>query len=234
MASWAPSGREHRGNGNIVLLLSLNLILLAFFILLNSLSEFEAAKTRAVMESVNRAFSGKIQSTDQVPAFNVSLGALSEVQAKFREVGSLFEAIIPASKSKRIQRAKAVRVEVPAASLFEPKSVELVSARVVLIQGLAKALSRKPKDGPSYDLEVLLGVGEPAKDAPVTAARFPRSLEVRRAAVLARHLVDEGLPAGALAIGLLPNHPGMVRFVVRVRQGPAPSAWPEYGPEAER
>ncbi len=81
MTAAVPTGRNREGSSNIVLLLSLMLILLAFFILLNSLSEFEAGKARAVIESVNRAFNGKIESGDRTPAHSASLGALPEAEA---------------------------------------------------------------------------------------------------------------------------------------------------------
>ena len=55
MTAAVPTSRDRKGSSNIVLLLSLMLILLAFFILLNSLSEFEAGKAQAVIEIVNRA-----------------------------------------------------------------------------------------------------------------------------------------------------------------------------------
>ena len=220
MTAAVPTGRDREGSGNIVLLLSLMLILLAFFILLNSLSEFETGRSRAVIESVNRAFNGKIESGDRTPAPSPSLGALPEVEAKLREVAGLFEAIVPSTRVKRIRRAKAVRVELPAAALFRPAGVRLRPGSEVLIQRLARLLARDPPGGPSYGLEVLLGVGAaPAGGArPVTPD--PNSLEVRRAALLAQRLVDEGLPPAVLSIGLLPRQPGILRFVVRLRRDP--------------
>ncbi|MCH8000349.1 MAG: hypothetical protein IIA34_01635, partial [Proteobacteria bacterium] len=136
MTAAVPTGRDREASSNIVPLLSLMLILLAFFILLNSLSEFEADKTHAVIESVNRAFNGKIESGDRTPAYSASLGALPEAEAKMREVGSLFEAIIPSARVKRIRRAKAVRVELPAASFFRPAGVRLRPGGEILIQRL--------------------------------------------------------------------------------------------------
>ena len=209
MTAAVPTSRDREGSSNIVLLLSLMLILLAFFILLNSLSEFEAGRAQAVIESVNRAFNGKIESGDRTPAHSASLGALPEAEAKMREVASLFEAIVPAARAKRIRRAKAVRVELPAASLFRPAGVRLRPGSEILIQRLARLLARDPRGGPGYELEVLLGVGAPPD---------PGSLEVRRAALLAQRLIEEGLPPPVLSIGLLPRQPGTLRFVVRVRR----------------
>ncbi len=222
MTAAVPTGRDREGGSNIVLLLSLMLILLAFFILLNSLSEFETGRARAVIESVNRAFNGEIESGDRTPAPSASLGALPEVEAKLREVAGLFEAIVPSTRVKRIQRAKAVRVELPAASLFRPAGVGLRPGSEVLIQRLARLLAREPPGGPpggpSYDLEVLLGIGAPPAGGARPVAPDPNSLEVRRAALLAQRLVEEGLPPPVLSIGLLPRQPGTLRFVVRLRQ----------------
>jgi hypothetical protein len=231
MTAVVPSGREHRGNSNIVLLLSLKLILLAFFILLNSLSEFEASKTQAVLESINRAFNGKIESADRTPAYSASLGALPEAEAKIREIGSLFEAIIPSSRAKSIRRAKAVRVELTAVSLFQPLGVRLRPGREILIQRLAQLLARDHPDGLTYELEVLFGVGAPPGSAEGAVTPNPQSLEVRRAAMLAQRLIGAGLPASMLSIGLLPRHPGTVRFVVRARQDPAASVQRDRGVE---
>ncbi len=227
--SAVPTSRDHKGSGNIVLLLSLMLILLAFFILLNSLSEFEAGKSRAVIESVNRAFNGKIESADRTASGSASLGALPEADNRIREFGSLFEAIIPAARVRQIRRAKAVRVELPAASLFGHSGTRLRPGREFLFQRLVQVLARDTRGGPRYDLEVLLGVGAPAEGAPGAVAPYPRALEVRRAAVLAERLIQEGLPARSLSIGLLPNLPGTVRFVLRVGQDPAVSTNSDSG-----
>ena len=231
MTTAVPTGRDREGSSNIVLLLSLMLILLAFFILLNSLSEFEADKTHAVIESVNRAFNGKIESGDRTPAYSASLGALPEAEAKMREVGSLFEAIIPSARVKRTRRANAVRVELSAASLFRPAGVKLRPGGEILIQRLAQLLARDPRGSPSYDLEVLLGVGAPPAGGAGPVTPDPRSLEVRRAALLAQRLVEEGLPPPMLSIGLLPRQPGTLRFVVRVRRDPATSGRRATGAE---
>ncbi len=223
MGTAVPTGRDREGSSNTVLLLSLMLILLAFFILLNSLSEFEAGRSRAVIESVNRAFNGKIESEDRTPAHSATLGALPEAEAKMREIASLFEAILPSARAKRIRRAKAVRVELTAASLFRPAGVRLRPGSKVPIQRLARLHARGFRDGPRYDLEVLIGVGAPPAGGAGPVTPDPHSLEVRRAAMLAQRFIEEGLPPPALSIGLLPGQPGALRFVVRLRRDPATS-----------
>ncbi len=224
MMSAAPSGRKFRGSSNIVLLLSLNLILLAFFIMLNSLAEFEAGRARAVIDSVNRAFNGKLASAERAPAHSPTLGALPEVEAKLNELGSLFEAIIPSANAKRMRRARAVRIDLPVRAMFGPAGVTLRPGRDDLIQRLGRTLARDSHGGPSFSLEVLLGLSTLGGAPAAMAIRNPRSIEVRRAAVLAQRLIEAGVAPGALSIGLLPQHPGTLRFVVRVQPDPAGSA----------
>ncbi len=204
-----------------MLLLSLNLILLAFFILLNSLSDFETDRARAVLASVKQAFNGEVEAAGQLPAFTSSFGALPEVEAKMREVGSLFEAMAPSARAKSIRRANSVRIDFPAGALFKPGSQRLRPGREVLLERLAESLRKGPQGASRYLLEILVGTGSQAVidgDA-TTESASPRSasLELRRAAVLAARLSAEGAPFGGLSTGLRPDAAGSLRFVVRLR-----------------
>ncbi len=216
MRSAAATGHDTRSNSNIMLLLSLNLILLAFFILLNSLADFEADRARAVLASVKQAFSGKIEAAGQLAPFSSSLGALPEVEAKMREVGSLFEAIAPAARTKSIRRANLVRVDLPVSALFRPASPRLRHDREALLARLAQSLRKGSEGAPRYLLEILVGIGSQAAVDGGAPAGFP-SLEVRRAAVLAAHLSAEGAPLDGLSTGLRPGAPDSLRLVVRLR-----------------
>jgi hypothetical protein len=220
MTSAASIGHDRQGGSNMMLLLSLKLILLAFFILLNSLADFEAGRARAVLASVNQAFNGKIEAADQVPTIASTLGALPEVEAKMREVGSLFEAIAPLADAKSVRRANMVRIDLPVTALFRPAGPRLRQGREVLLQRLAQALGKGPKAAPRYLLEVLVGTGTP-KAAEAAAPDGSPSLELRRAAVLAARLSAEGVPVDGISTGLRPGAPDSLRFIVRLRPEPA-------------
>lgn len=227
----ASSRHDTRSNSNTMLLLSLNLILLAFFILLNSLSDFQTDRARAVLASVKQAFNGKVEAAGQLPAFTSSFGALPEVEAKMREVGSLFEAMAPAAQAKSIRRANSVRIDFPAGALFKPGSQRLRPGREVLLERLAESLRKGPEGASRYLLEILVGTGSravidgdattesasPRFASPKSASPRSASLELRRAAVLAARLSAEGAPFGGLSTGLRPDAAGSLRFVVRLR-----------------
>lgn len=55
-------------NGLQLLTLSLFIMLLAFFIVLNALSSFEEVKVKPIIDSVSSAFSGEVQRVDKAPS----------------------------------------------------------------------------------------------------------------------------------------------------------------------
>ncbi len=202
----------------MMLLLSLNLILLAFFILLNSLSDFESARARAVLASVKQAFNGEVEAAGQHPAFSSALGALPEVEAKMREFGSLFEAMAPAAQAKSIRRVNLVRVDFPISALFRPGSLHFRPGREVLLERLAESLRKGAQGTPRYLLEILVGTGARTSSASSgSASPTSPSLELRRAAVLAARLNAEGAPLDGLSTGLRPGAADSLRFIVRLR-----------------
>ena len=223
MTSAASTGHGKQSGSNMMLLLSLNLILLAFFILLNSLADFKADRARTVLASVHQAFNGKIDLAGQLPEFGSSLGALPRVEAKMREVGSLFEAIAPSANAKSIRRANTIRVDLPATALFRPASSRLRQGRVASLQRLAQALHKGSKAGPRYLLEVLVGTGTQSTAGGAAPMGSP-SLELRRAAVLAARLNADGVPIDGISAGLRPGAPDSLRFIVRLRPEPATAA----------
>ena len=231
MATAASPGHDTRSNSNMMLLLSLNLILLAFFILLNSLAEFETDRARAVLESVKQAFHGKVEVAGQLPATSNALGELPEVAAKMREVGSLFEAIAPLAHAKSLRRANSVQIDLPASALFRPGSPRIRQARETLLERLAHSLRKTHEGAPRYLFEILVGIGPRKAVEDIATPNFATSnfaapnfatsnfatLELRRAAVLAARLNAEGAPLDGLSTGLQPGAANSLRFVVRLR-----------------
>jgi len=220
MTGVAQVEREGSGDSSTVLILSLNLILLAFFILLNAISDFEEARSRQVIDSVNEAFYGQMEPTNAPALLNGSPGLLPEAEALTNEVGSLFESLVPALRSTRTARTRAVHVEMPSVALFGIGKDSLRPGREVLIRRLAKALLRRRARDLVYKLEFLHGV--PAGGA----AGAGRTQEVRRTSSVAALLIKEGLAPDIISIGVLPGKPGRVEFVLSVRDDPAGSTEP--------
>jgi hypothetical protein len=215
MTGVAQAERESSSDSNIVLLLSLKLILLAFFILLNAISEFEEARTHQALESVTKTFRGQIEAIDAPALLDGSPGFLPAAEALINDVGSLFESLLPAMHSTRTARTRVVHIDLPSGAFFDIGKYSLRPDRHDLIRRLAKALLRRSTRDLVYHLEFLHGV--PGDGA--TGAR--RNQEIRRASGIAALLVDEGMAPELLSIGVLPGKPGRVEFVLSVRDDTA-------------
>ncbi len=209
---------SRRGDPNVVALLSLKLLLLGFFILLNALSEFEEHRTRSVLDSVNEAFDGRIDAPESHAPFAAALGPLEQGRAMMEEVGRLFHALIPAVRSEHAADRGRLQLELPADTLFRPGGIALQPGRDLLLRRLVAALASDGRLGLDFEVELLHGAAADAYDVP--AAAPGGTLEMRRLGALVRLLVRLGVPASKLSIGLLPGRPGRARLVLQAYHGP--------------
>ncbi len=222
-----PSGAD-RGDPNILALLSLKLLLLGFFILLNALSQYEEDRARKVLESVNEAFNGRVEALESRVPYSAGLGSLEETAAVVGAVGRLFESLIPAVRREVSDGGTRLRLELPAESLFRPGDKALQPGRGLLLRRFAWALTRDGRADLDYQVELLHGAPTRPEATPAAGAG---TLEVRRMGALVRHLIRYGVPADKLSIGVLPDRPGKVQLVVQLREGPVPA--PDYGERAK-
>lgn len=214
-ASLLQSGSKRR-DPNIVAMLSLYLLLLAFFILLNTLSKLEEDRTRVVLESVNAAFNGRVESIASVKPYSAALGPLQDAAALMADLSRLFDQTVPAVRTQVAADGPVLRLELDATALFRSGRVDLQAGRGLLLSRLSEALLSERNSTLFYELELLHGV--PEKGIRTVAQAADRSLEIRRMGVLVSELVERDLPAERLSVGLVPGRPGVVQVVVRIFQ----------------
>ncbi len=208
---------------NIVALLSLQLLLLAFFILLNALSKFEDEKTRRVLESVNDTFNGQVQAVRNASTYKGAIGSLDDGRSLVAELKQLFTSTLPATRVEQTSRANLFRLELPAAQLFEADSAELRSGRPGLLKRISDVLKRRQAQGQSFRLRWLHGVDSTGDRR--LAAPGPGLLEIRRLGHVAEELLARGVEAERLAVGVEPIGGGRMVLEIRLAAGagePAP------------
>lgn len=221
MAASLLQGGSKRRDANIVAMLSLYLLLLAFFILLNTLSKLEDDRTRVVLESVNAAFDGRVESIASVRPYSAALGPLKDAAALMADLNRLFDQTVPAVRTEVAADAPVLRLELDASALFRSGRVDLLAGRELLLSRMSEALLSERNSALFFELELLHGV--PAKGIRTVAEAGDRSLEILRMGVLVSELVVREVPAERLSIGLVPGRPGMVQVVVRIFQESPPS-----------
>jgi hypothetical protein len=173
----------------LVPLLTVELLLLAFFILLNAVSTLETDRTRSVLDSVRAAFG--LSTTQQVEQ---DLGdpekSLAEVE---QQIASLARAVGAAPAPAQ---EDALWIDLPVDALFRPGEDRLNPAQAQFVERLTALLSQTPA-GYAYEAAVLRGGGE--------VAAGDAGLRLRQSAALAAALRSRVEPRGRIAAGLLPD-----------------------------
>lgn len=208
-----PAGRvaaAGTGNASLVLMLSLFLLLLVFFIVLNAQTVRRPERTGAVLASVERSFPDFAidprlrDGTDPVASRSGTVFAAE----RLHEMGELFATAIAVARVESVEPGRLLEVRLPADALFLPGSATLRPDRQGLIDRIALAL-RAERPGERMELDALLAIDEGAPSQPPGP--------VQRAGALARALTGDGAPAGSVTVGVERGAAGSVRFLFSLR-----------------
>ncbi|WP_419797463.1 MAG: flagellar motor protein MotB [Terasakiella sp.] len=188
---------ESDAGRTITLFLALYLLILAFFILLVSISSTEEVKSKALMESLTSTFSSVLPPRMDLTAFNATTGDFLAADDFQRQVTGLFSTVIGVVKVDTIQPGRLMRVEIDGDSLFELDKDTVREGQYGFMDRLVAALSANPP-GLRFEMEFVV----PAPWSGIRTLPTKQSLPVRRAGAFARELLTRGAPPGSVSIGL--------------------------------
>jgi len=201
---------EDRGSSQ-PLFLALFLLLLAFFILLNSMSTLEEGRSNEVMESVQQAFPSEIRAAikdkllDSDPGQVIGEGLRSRLGAAFRET-------LPVVEITGDESGNPLYAAVPLRSLVDLARGRVLPAAERLAERLRPILDAPPA-GSVLEVQILIGRpdgGRAASDRVIAASR------------LALTFVEARISDRILGAGLEPGDPETLRFVFRTRPAGRP------------
>lgn len=215
----ADEGHQGFGFGRSSILLgflSLQLMLLAFFIVLVSMSTFDDRRIRSVLGSIQDVFADLPNAVDGADAqSNADAIALDAIRD---EVADVFATALQLDRIERTG-AGAVELEVAADRLFARGTAQLLPGTEAILRRVVAALDARPA-GYRYELDVLVGrtmsMSDGQAGAPDTA------IEVGRAGMLVRAFVTAGALPSGMAAGLQPQAQERVRLVLRLVPGARP------------
>ncbi|WP_259783164.1 hypothetical protein [Aestuariispira ectoiniformans] len=224
--------------------LSLFLLLLAFFILLNTLSTREETKARKVINSVSSTFRTKVDFQKDPQVFISSLGPIPEPTEVLDEVERLWMAAIPLAKVDVMTDEGVLEMEFEAGDIFVGGSQTVRADRKPLLKSTVAALSARI-DGFVTELQFLVGVDDLTRvkstlspgatitedttrpslldlsDPLATIAEDPfgdrRNLAFLRATTFAASLQDLGAPPSGISVGLLRGDANRIRMRFYIR-----------------
>jgi flagellar motor protein MotB len=200
---------------SLSIFLGLYLLVLAFFILLVSLSTIEEMKARAVMESLTATFGNARPSGTSTGPGEGDPALLLE-----RRLTAAFASVVHIAEIRIVKPGRLLRAELPVAQVFAEEEAALRPALQPLLDRVVAAMSSAP-GGAAVAVEVALA------GATGTGARGGQErLAAARADGFARELLARGAPAPRLSIALAPQAGDRVwlTFAIDGRRKPTSAA----------
>ena len=188
--------------------LSLFLIILAFFIMMNTISQRQGSRTQGVLESISGSFKELSDST--IITLDIAdQGAGQEAAPGFEtSIEELFESAFPLARVEASEMFDQIEITLPLDSMFAPGGTVIQGRNEAVLDRLADILGYGAP-GKIHEVEALLpwppspesdGADELETDS--GASRADALLAVNRAGALARALTARGVSSAAIAIGI--------------------------------
>ena len=225
MAGVAKEPGRRQSSSHIVALLSLKILLLAFFILLNALSTFEEGRRTAVVDSVRQAFQGVLPAQFNVDADPAALDIFEGAKEVVDALHQLFADDLPILVREESPGSWTLRVDLPIGDLFAQGEDAPLPEGAETLRLVGAVLGDPRFASAGYHVDVLYGI-----DAPTGGSAGNRRA-LTRAGVLVRELERQGLLPARLSTGFLPDFAGRVRLHFTIRLEAAAGAATAGGEE---
>ncbi len=185
-------------SGGSYLVLSLFLLLLAFFILLNAISTRTEVKSRAVMDSLLSTFRTTDQSASAAEIPLSRLGATPEPEELVAEMRRLWVTAVPVAEIEVFTDGRTMQLGLPANMMFPGGRAVLRKDRRRFLADVAQVLAVEATNF-SNELELLVGTDwRVGKELDLEANK----LEIARAVEFAEELIASGAPRDTVSIGI--------------------------------
>lgn len=199
-------------NGSLIFL-SLFLLLLAFFILLNALATIEETKSRQVLTSVAATFRSVVDADTSAQVLLSELGPASEPDEILEAMEQLWVTAVSVTKVETLSAGQMMQITMPVNELFLGGKPVLRSDRRALLERAARVLSVQAKSVVA-ELELVLGT------PPIEPEKLDEnpSLAIQRAVVLAGALLEVGAAKDKVSTGVRVGDPKSLRLRFAIRE----------------
>ena len=189
---------EASKKSGMYLVLSLFILLLSFFILINGISTRTEVKSSAVMDSVLSTFS-VTDSSSNYPSMLVSKpDTIGEPEQFINDMRRVWIAELPFTKIKFITNGRLMRFVVPIHSIFYSDSSLIRKDRKQLINQISEVLATESV-GFKNEVEILIGNKWQIGEKPNFGTD---NLEIIRAIRFVKELERGGAPRDSISIGI--------------------------------
>lgn len=203
---------EGHGGSSLALFLALYLLVLAFFILLVSISKIEDTKSQAAMDSISSSFATILPPSLRLTAISESEGKILAGQQFQEQITNIFSTTIQVLKVEVVQPGRLMRIKMDTDGLFETDKDNIRETIKPLLDRIVASLSGRPP-GLRFDMEFIMGSSyETGKILPIG-----QTLEMKRAGAFVREMLSRGVPPDSIAVGIKPGDPKVANIWFYVR-----------------
>ena len=192
--------------------LGLFLLVLAFFIMLVSISTFEEVKSSRVMDSLTSTFTTVLPPTSDPVDFNAKDGDILAGEAFQEQITSIFSTAIQVENIEVVQPGRLMRLQMRVNVLYLDGQTTVREDQYPLLDRIVAVLSNRPP-GLRQDMEVIIG----SRVTEGVSLPVGQTLEMSRVGELARLMVSRGAPPDAISVGLKPGDPNEISIWFWVR-----------------
>lgn len=208
-----PISEPVRDEGTTTLFLGLFLLILAFFVLLVSISTVQDVKSRAVIDSVTSAFATVLPPSTDPTRFTAKDGDVLAAQQFQEEITKIYATSLQVAQVEVVQPGRSMRVRLPTNALFENGDAKLRVSAIPFLDRMVTSLSGRPP-GLRFDMEFVIG----SRSGGSSDFSSGQTLEMARAGNFARQMISRGVPPDSIAIGIAPSGPKQVEIWYYVRR----------------
>ena len=223
-----PGGNASGRSSSVALFLSLFLLVLAFFIILVSISTIADVKSQAVRNSLSSTFRSIMSPSTDPTEFTSKDGDVLASQQFQDQITRLFAATLQVAKVEIVRPGKLMRIKLPVSAMFADGATAIRPVAVPVLDRVVAVLSSRPP-GLRFDMEFV--IGSPINDD--KALPIIQTLETERAGNLAREMARRGVPPDSISVGIRPGRTDqiIIWFFVRDEAGSRLRLKPKVKPQ---
>ena len=196
--------KEHNSASVSQVFLSLFLLLLAFFVFLNSISSFEENKSYDVAKSVRANFANLAGKGDNIDLIGTAKNDKINVNT-VKILENTFNFVVPTIAVKKNNQSDNIEFNVPLKSLFDMSSGLPTKRATVILNEIGSVLRLKGDKQP-IKLEIFMGYRFLS-----SGLKLDEGLK-SKVTFLVDTLLQAGAPKGLFSIGLEPGNQEEIRF----------------------
>ena len=209
----ASTDNHEEKNRGVIVFLTLYLLLVAFFILLNAVSVINEEKSEEIIGSMRDTFRPVGDLSEIASEFSSDIGSFAQASVTLLAVADLVKKAIPLAQVENVEQGELMSITLDANALFVPERAQLKASAEDMLRRTAVATS-EPPPGLRYDVQALF-----KRDIPLgAAAQGKPTLNTARASALAGALQARGGPEYSILIGLDPALGDVVELRFEVRE----------------